>query len=122
MDGRHSIKENKSSKTQGENENRRYDFIMWRDEDKNTGRNKHTYWTLLKNDEYLRKMCKAFVGYHKLSMRKISREIGVYPYQLSNYLNNRGKTKLSDLQIMRLADFLKLKITLSVELKENIEK
>lgn len=91
---------------------------MIQDGDRFKGRSRASYWTLLKNDVHLRNMCKAFVKHHDLSLRKISKEISVYPYQLSNYLNNKGGTRLSDLQIMRLADFLGLKIKILVELKD----
>jgi len=87
----------------------------------NKGRRKSSFWTLLQNDPYLRRMLRAYVKRHPNSQRGIARDLGLHMDRLNHYLNNKPTRRLNDLNILSLADYLGLKISIKVELKDEEE-
>lgn len=85
---------------------------------KGTRGGKASYWTFLRADDHVRLMCKAFMKKKNISYRKAGKDLGVYNWQISNYLNKKPYGGLTDMQVSRLVHYLGLEIELVVKLRK----
>jgi len=83
------------------------------------GRKKSSFWTLLQQDEFTRSIIRAFIANTGKSMRQIGKETDIPYYRISNYLNKNNQGGINDLKIMKLCEYLGIKVEIKIEVLDD---